>query len=139
LDRALGSVQEAAQQNSEPVRAVFAEIHDPRRVQKANDVIDPSDRVRIMAHLGARLVPIDYVQPALDEGRERSDRLLLVAFSKRAEHALDGSIVRDFLLEYYAALAVPSPGDNPDLIRMTGEVGQGPVELVSLDSADSLR
>jgi GNAT superfamily N-acetyltransferase len=132
FERTLESARQAAIAEGEPLRAVFAEIHDPQRAELANDVIDPADRVRIMAHLGAQLVPIHYVQPALGEGSERSDRLMLVAFPQHGEGVLDGAVVRDFLVEYYAALAVPKQSDDSDLMRMTAEVGERPVELAPL-------
>jgi hypothetical protein len=87
-----------------------------------------------MAQLGARLIPIDYVQPALGGDSERSDRLLLIAFPQHGEDSLDAGVVREFLLEYFSARAVPNPPDDPDVIRMTAELGPGPVELVPLDN-----
>ena len=55
FSKARGSAERAARDEGHPLGAVFAEIHDPHRV--TDDVIDASDRVRIMAKLGARLVP----------------------------------------------------------------------------------
>jgi GNAT superfamily N-acetyltransferase len=135
FESALGSAREAAIADGGPLLAVFAEIHDPSRVDKIHDVINPADRVRIMAHLGAMLVPIDYVQPALGVDGERSHRLMLIAFPQHGEHVVDADVVRSFLLEYYGALAVPDPAGDPDLIRITAELGDGPVELAPLESA----
>lgn len=137
FERALGSARKTANADGRPLRAVFAEIHDPAHVEKKNDVIDPAERARIMAHLGARLVPIRYVQPALGEGGERSDRLSLVAFPQHGEHTVDADVIREFLLEYYAALSVSEPADDPDLVRITAELGSGPVELVPLDNTSA--
>jgi GNAT superfamily N-acetyltransferase len=133
LERAQESARMAGIADGRPLQAVFAEIHDPSRVTQANDVIEPAARVRIMARLGAWLVPINYVQPALSEGGERSDRLLLIAFPQHGERTLDSDVVREFLFEYYAALAVPNLADDPDLKRVTAELGRGEVELVPLD------
>jgi GNAT superfamily N-acetyltransferase len=135
FERVLESAREGAAADGSPLRAVFAEIHDPERMDASDDVIDPAVRVRIMAHLGARLVPIDYVQPALGDAGARSHRLMLIAFPQRREHTVDAAVIRSFLLEYYAALAVPEPASDPDLIRIIAELGNGPIELLPLDNA----
>jgi len=128
FDRALGSAQQAAQRDRMPLRAVFAEIHDPRRVSKASDVIDPADRVRIMVRLGAWRVPISYVQPALDASSQRSNRLMLVAFPLDGRPVIDAAAVWDFLCEYFSALDVEDPRGDPDLIRIEQELDAlGPV------------
>jgi GNAT superfamily N-acetyltransferase len=104
FEKGCASAVNAATADGAPLRAVFAEIHDPHRVK--NDVMDAHDRVRIMAKLGAWLVPIRYVQPALGEVGQRSDRLMLIAFPVDQTHSLDSSVVDEFLCEYYAALGV---------------------------------
>ncbi len=131
FDRALRSARVAA---GAPLRAVFAEIHDPHRVASAQDVIDPADRARIMARLGGYHVPLTYVQPALGTGGERSDRLLLIAFPPVGETTLDARDIRAFLEEYYSALGV-DPVHDPALVRIEQELqsfAPGPVGLVSL-------
>jgi GNAT superfamily N-acetyltransferase len=137
FEYALNSARQAAIADGSPLRAVFAEIHNPQRVAKADDAIDPGDRVRIMASLGAMRVPIGYVQPALGEDSQRSDRLLLIAFPQDGERTLDSGVVREFLLEYFAALAVPDPVNDPDVIRMMRELGSGRIELLPLAGAHS--
>ncbi len=133
FEQALDSARQAGIADGAPLRAVFAEIHDPRRVEDTSDVINPAKRAQIMAQLGAQLIPIDYVQPALGGDSERSDRLLLIAFPQDGKDSLDAGVVRDFLLEYFSALHVPNPADDADVIRMTAELGPGRVELVPLD------
>jgi GNAT superfamily N-acetyltransferase len=135
FDRALGSAQETAQKDGEPVRAVFAEIHDPRRVNEANDVIDPADRVQVMVRLGAWRVPISYIQPALDERSERSDRLMLIAFALDGKPTVDADAVAKFLSEYFRSLGIEDPASDPDLMNVMNELeelGPGPVDLVPL-------
>ena len=135
FERALGSAREAAQQDGGPVRAVFAEIHDPRRVDQTNDVINPADRVRIMERLGGWRVPVTYVQPSLDESSERSDRLMLIAFPLNGQPIVDARAVSAFLDEYYRALGIEDPSSDADLMTVEQELGQlglGAVELVPL-------
>ncbi len=78
-----------------------------------------------MKKLGARLVPISYVQPALGPGLSRSDRLLLVTFPINGEDvgSIDAEIVQDFLQELYVALGVENPELDPDYQRMREELG----------------
>jgi GNAT superfamily N-acetyltransferase len=138
FDRALGSAQEAAQQDGGTIRAVFAEIHDPTRVDRTNDVISPADRVRIMEHLGGWRVPVTYIQPALDETSERSDRLMLIAFPLNGKPIVEAGAVSAFLTEYYRALGVDDPSSDHDLMTVEQELkelGLGAVELVSLSQA----
>jgi GNAT superfamily N-acetyltransferase len=135
LSRALDSARRAAIDDGKPLRAVFAEIHDPHRVSDADDVIDPSDRVRIMNRLGGWRVPISYVQPALDETSERSDRLMLIAFPLDGKPTIEARAVVDFLTEYYSALGIAEPSNDPDLMQVERELralGSGIVDLVPL-------
>src|SRR5437588_6676324 len=131
FSKARGSAERAARDEGHPLGAVFAEIHDPHRV--TDDVIDASDRVRIMAKLGARLVPIRYVQPALGKHGERSDRHMLIAFPMDGEHSLDGSVICGFLREYYATLGLPA--HDADLKDAEQALGKGSVELAPLGTS----
>jgi GNAT superfamily N-acetyltransferase len=140
LSRALRSARDAAEADGEPLRAVFAEIHDPARVPDTGDVIRPADRVRIMARLGAERVPVTYVQPALDDTSARSDRLMLIAFPLDGELRVTGSDVTGFLDEYYRACGVADPGRDPDLLRVRQELdalGVGADDAVQLEPLDA--
>lgn len=127
FDLSVASARAAAERDGAPLRAVFAEIHDPRRVRPSDDVIDPHRRLAIMVSLGARLVPIEYVQPALGHGGNSSDRLMLLVFANEDEDELDSEVVREFLREYYAALdAAP---DDPGLRHMLEELDTPTIDL----------
>jgi ribosomal protein S18 acetylase RimI-like enzyme len=133
LASALESAQNASQAAGERLEGVFAEVHDPQRVGVADDVIDPRDRLRAMARLGARRVPVDYVQPALGAHQQRSDRLLLIAFPPFGPNdTLDAAVVRAFLREYYEALGVADPEGDPDFLRMSAQLGDATVPLEPL-------
>jgi GNAT superfamily N-acetyltransferase len=127
FDLAVASARAAAERDGAPLRAVFAEIHDPRRVRASDDVIDPHRRLAIMVRLGARLVPVEYVQPALGPAGNPSDRLMLLVFPNEAEDELDSEVVRGFLREYYASLdAAP---DDAGIARMLSELDTPTVDL----------
>jgi len=136
FDRTLSSARQAAEDDRQSLRAIFAEIHDPSRVHVARDVIDPEDRLRIMQRLGGWRVPVTYVQPALDKDSESSDRLMLIAFPLDGATKLAASAVSEFLSEYYRALGIADPGVDPDLRRVERELeslGVGPIDLAPLE------
>jgi GNAT superfamily N-acetyltransferase len=136
FQRALSSARQAAEREGHPLRAVFAEIHDPARVGRTSDVIDPTERVRVMQHLGGWRVPVSYVQPALDEDSERSDRLMLIAFPLDGATTIDASAVSEFLSEYYRALGIADLAADPDLNKVETELeslGGREVDLVMLE------
>ena len=115
--------RDAAERNG-VLTALFAEIHDPARVARGDDVIDPWDRQRIMHRLGARRVPIAYVQPSLGPGRERARSLMLLAFNVER---LQTAVIRAFLAELYETLGA-TPGDG-DLDRSLVGLDEDEVKL----------
>ena len=124
LDRAMVILQgdmQSAQPNGQ-LRALFAEAHDPARVDAANEPIDPALRLRALGQLGARIVPIAYVQPSLRPGQERSRNLFFLRLAldlAQADAPVAASVVGDFLWEFYKALGVADPGRDPDYFEMT--------------------
>lgn len=101
------------------LNAVFAEIHDPAKTPAGRDSIHPLDRVRIMAHLGAKRIPVPYVQPELEPGKGRGRTLMLVAFPHggRELTTLPTAVVQRFLAELYESLGVEDPADDVDFVR----------------------
>ncbi|HET6492039.1 MAG TPA: hypothetical protein VFG44_03610 [Burkholderiales bacterium] len=98
-----------------PVQAVFAEIHDPSMGASGDDVLDPHVRLRIMARLGGRRVPMRYLQPALGPGQAPAGGLCLIAFPALAPNAppLTPGRIRDFLVEFYRELGSAQPLQDP--------------------------
>jgi len=137
FELALGSVRDAAEHDGEPVQAVFAEIHYPWAVDGAVDAIDPTTRAWIMERLGARRVPITYVQPALSAESSPSERLMLIAFPPDGEGSVDATVVAGFLREYYLACGVEDLEQDPFLARMERELEEfdGAVPLEELVGA----
>lgn len=97
------------------VRAVFAEIHDPAAIAAGDDVLDPQARLHVMARLGGRRVPVDYLQPPLGPGQSAAGGLWLIAFPDLAPAAspLSAETVRAFLLEFYRELGSAQPESDP--------------------------
>jgi GNAT superfamily N-acetyltransferase len=80
---------------------VLAEIEDPR-FHPSNSFGDPVARVRFYDRAGAQLLPLPYCQPSLRPGSPRVDNMLLIAIGAPEPH-LEGTLVADFLEEYYVA------------------------------------
>src|SRR4051812_36946815 len=110
--------------DGETLAAIFGEIHDPARIAPEDDVIAPWDRQRIMHRLGARRVPIAYVQPGLALGAARARGLMLVAFGA---DTLPAQTVRAFLAELYEVLGAGE--DDADLDRAFVGLDTDEVEL----------
>lgn len=115
LDIQAARIASGAVSGGQPVAAVYAEIHDPERIDAQDDVLDPHVRVDIMARLGARRLPVEYVQPALGPGRQPSHDLWLLVFPELAAARPASAVetLRAFLIEFYRALGSPAPDDDP--------------------------
>jgi len=61
------------------VRLAVGEVHDPRRWSNVPDE-DPVSRLRFYERVGARVLGVPFVQPALDEDGARIEGFLLIAF-----------------------------------------------------------
>lgn len=101
-----------------PVLAVFAEIHDPAHNPSGEDVLDPHARLRIMAKLGGRRIPIDYLQPPLGPAQSAAAGLWLIAFPELTANAppLTTGRIRAFLVEFYRELGSLHPQQDPSYV-----------------------
>jgi GNAT superfamily N-acetyltransferase len=135
LERAIAILRADAQPNG-ALEAVLAEIHDPSKVKETDDVIPPLDRIRIMDRLGAKRLPIAYVQPELapGHGRGRGKTLMLIAFptGDTELETLPSAVVRDFLEELYEVLGVDRHDEDVDFIRSLVGLREETLELVPL-------
>ncbi len=135
LDRAIATLRADAEPGG-GLEAVLAEIHDPAKIEADEDVISPLDRVRIMSRLGAKRLPIAYVQPELEQGagRGRGTTLMLIAFPVGDDkfETLPSAVVRAFLEELYKVLDVPDIDEDVDFIRSLVGLREETVDLVPL-------
>ena len=100
------------------VRAVFAEIEDPRKTARGSRLIDPWRRVDFFCRAGARILDVPYVQPELSPGAGRARDLMLLAIEPSHASHLPSNVVREFLRDYYLALGVAAPSRDHDYLRM---------------------
>ena len=108
------------------LRGVFAETHDPRLIDPADDALSPKDRVEVMKRLGSMLIPVHYVQPELRPGDGRSRKLLLLVFPivLNEPPQVSGRALLDFMHEFYRALGVANPSQDPDFLTIQQDVEQ---------------
>ncbi len=107
--------------NSPAPPLMFIEQNDPFRMSAqayAHDTaatgIDQLDRLRIWARLGARIVDIDYVQPALSAGKEHDDALVYALLGGR-EAPLSAALVAAHLRRFFGISVLkgaPLDGDR---------------------------
>lgn len=121
VDRAFGHLKAKATDFDGPLRAIFAEVHDPI-VAEENQQLDPHTRLDVMAKLGGRRVPIAYVQPALGHDRTRVRSLLLFTFplDDQPVTTIRTEVIKEFLGEFYRAEGVIDPARDVDFVRMIG-------------------
>ena len=102
------------------VLLAVAEVHDPRPWANV-DGEDPLARLRLYERMGARVLGVPFVQPALGPGRARVPGFLLLAFhvdpslelQDEGGSAIGSEIVSRFVRRYYEiAEGEPDPADS---------------------------
>lgn len=119
-------------------RLVLAEIDDPRQHQPG-PYGDPARRVRFYQREGWRLLPLPYLQPSLRPATPRVEGLLLIT-NAAPEPKVDGSLVADFLEEYFSICegAAGLAGD-PDYQSLHRAANAGSLDLYPLSDLDAAR
>lgn len=119
-----------ARAKNKPLGAVVIECNDPAKVKPEDDVMDPAVRIRMFEKWGARVVPIDYVQPPLEPGGDKCDTLKLLAYP----HPVTGQYptpaeLKAYITGIYKELEANSPmpvEQNPDYIRTVKQLDAMP-------------
>jgi len=111
-----------AEQHGQKLKGVFLECNDPAKVKPEEDSIDPATRMKIFEKWGAKVIPIDYVQPALEKGAAKCDKFKLMAYPHpKTGHYPTPDAVRAFVTGIYQACTDycggPKPADDPDYVR----------------------
>ncbi|MGW6128550.1 GNAT family N-acetyltransferase [Cellulomonas sp. NPDC055163] len=92
---------------------VLAEVDDPACWPSDAGQGDPVARLRFYGRLGARLVPLRYVQPALRPGSGRVDGMLLLRLDRGTD--APGKRIAAFLEENVVACEGAAALDDPDM------------------------
>jgi hypothetical protein len=121
---ALAALRRDAHTEGQDLQAVFAEMEDPVKADPNRSAMPPSERLAVLARLGAVWVQIPYVQPKLAGGADRSRHLRLLAFPPAGDAlcALAGKVVVEFLNEFYRALGVDEPQTDADFRQMAEQL-----------------
>ncbi len=121
---AIQTLEKDAITNHASLQAAFGEAEDPRVDGPSGSSLDTRERLCVMEHLGAKWVDIPYVQPALSAGGGRCGRLLLLCFhaGRFGANTLEGDVLIRFLFEFYQALGITSPQDDPDFHAMVESI-----------------
>jgi GNAT superfamily N-acetyltransferase len=109
------------------VRLAVGEVHDPRRWSNLPDE-DPVGRLRFFERVGARVLGVPFVQPALDEGGSRIEGFLLVAFhvdpavvvQDGGAASIRSDVVGRFVRRYYATTEGAREPYDAQLARLLG-------------------
>jgi GNAT superfamily N-acetyltransferase len=115
-----------AREHERKLRGVFSETEDPNQVGPHGNAMPPRERLTALSRLGARLIDIPYVQPALKGGSGPCRHLLLLAFHPQTG-SIAGNVVRDFLHEFYRALGVVAPEADADFNILAHTLAKGAV------------
>lgn len=97
------------------VRAFFAETNDPNKPTGFQQPVALPEVVEALVRLGVRQVPIPYVQPRLEEGKERVTNLILLSAVnvESPQKEMDTGLIKQFLREFYCGLEETDPVSNP--------------------------
>jgi GNAT superfamily N-acetyltransferase len=115
------------------VRLAVAEVHDPRPWANVADE-DPLARLRLYERMGARVLGVPFVQPALAPGRARVPGFLLLAFFVHPEAELqrDGGsevpsdLVSAFVRRYYASTEGTADPSDSQLNELLARIEERP-------------
>lgn len=124
------------------VALAVGEVHDPGRWPEEGDAA--AGRLRLYAQVGARLLDVPFVQPALGPGRPRIDGFLLLAFHLAAEAGLgDGvpsGLLSRFVRAYYEREEGVRPPYDPELASLLELIEREPVvPLLPVDAYARVR
>lgn len=119
LPRSLANIE---QREGFTFTAIVLEVHKPWIGR--DDVFDPDTRMGIFAGLGAKWVPIHYVQPCLPQRREGAQDLLLMALpaGNLPQDEMPAQCLVDFLAEFFRGLGIPDPEERQPYRDMVAQV-----------------
>lgn len=100
VDSRIESLKERAAAHGNVLGGAFIECNDPTKVAIEDDVMDPSKRLAIFQKWGARVVPIDYIEPPIRKDEVYSDTLLLLNYPVDGKYA-GKAVIEDYLRAIY--------------------------------------
>lgn len=111
-----------------PLGGVFIECNDPAKISREQDVMDPATRIKLFEKWGALTLPVNYIQPPLEAGMEKSDALKLLAYPHpRTGKYPTKAEIKGFVTGIYTELAKhmrAKPAEDADYIRLIQKIDQ---------------
>lgn len=109
LDNGIKLIQSAllAAPHPKKIEAIFLEVDIPSFTMDAPSSMDPIDRLKFWNYMGAKRIPINYVQPPLGKGKQPVSNLMLMCLTGYGTGITDKiqtSIVKKFLKDFYNGL-----------------------------------
>ncbi len=122
IDRVKQLMLERAEANGGVLKGVFIEVNDPTKVAANQDSFDPATRVSVSHRLGAKDIPVSYVQPPLQPGAPKCDGLKLMAYAHPKTGKYPGpDAVRAFMEAMYQSHGVDMAND-PDFKKSMDDI-----------------
>jgi GNAT superfamily N-acetyltransferase len=111
------------------VRLALAEVHDPRSWSGVEGDA-PLRRLRLYERLGARVLGVPFVQPALSSDRARVPGFLLLAFhvdpsvelAQGSHSAVRSDLVGSFVRRYFESVEGARPPYDPQLAQLLRQI-----------------
>lgn len=102
------------------IGSVFFESNIPWKTCSELDNFDTELRLRIFSKMGAKLIDIPYIQPALDSGKKEVDNLFLLSFQQfnKTDKGIPESDIAAFLTDLYKSLGIAQPDGHPSFKKM---------------------
>ena len=116
--------------------AIVFESNNP--ILTTIDNFDTELRLSIFKKLGAKLIPIDYIQPPLDRGKKNVNNLFLLLLQQNEKDALTKTILVDFLIELYQGLGIGDPKKDNDFNTMLNSIQAMTSENIELQEIPTI-
>ena len=129
LSWVLAILEEDARKAGYPyIDYIFAETHDPYRIQKTQDSVNPIARLRYFGSLGCRIVDFNYIQPPLSKDKKHVKNLLLIVAvlnDKLPDTHIDKVKLLAFLRNYVKwVTGTKNPEEHPDYQEMKRDLDE---------------
>ena len=122
INRVKDLMLERAESQGGILKGVFIEVNDPKKVAASQDSFDPATRVSVSQKMGAKNIPVSYVQPPLQPGGEKCANLKLMAYAHPKTGKYPGP---DDVVAYMEAMYVSHGVDiktDPDYLKSMEDI-----------------
>jgi hypothetical protein len=140
MDTATEALQELSKKNGGQMQSVFLETNNPAKMENDDDRNEATARLQMLQSLGAKSVAVNFIEPPLAEGADKTDTYTLVAYPGKTGFLPSKDQVKDVITGLYTGLADCAgcaPKDNPDYTSIISQIDNAPQLLVAPTSAST--